>query len=344
MAIEMMITTAGLDALVDAQAGETTAIEVVEVGFTASAFTMAPTVTALPGEIKRIDTIGGTATSETVIHMTAQDSTDDVYDLRGIGLYLTDGTLFAIYSQPSPLFRKVSIAAFLFALDLTFAASVAGDIHFGDATFLIPPASETVKGVAKIATTAATDEGSDDESIVTPFKLKRRLDALATALGTDISGLADALFALLARTITGGGLVGGGGNLSASRVLTVNPAFAADVAAGTATDRAVTPAALSGLARSLGASGYCILPGTGGLRLQWGVVAVSSGVNSVTFSFPVAFANTCFRVFPTCEQSFENGDESDEPVTGYPVSASQGVITVSGDHNTANVAYFAIGV
>lgn len=41
-----------------------------------------------------------------------------------------------------------------------------------------PPASETVAGIAEIATQAETDAGTDDERIVTPLKLKTLVDAV----------------------------------------------------------------------------------------------------------------------------------------------------------------------
>lgn len=342
MAVQLLITQAGLDALVDAQAGETESIQVVEVGLTASAFTMAPTITAVPGEFKRIDTISGASASETILHMTAQDSSADVYDLRGIGLYLANGTLFAVYSQPSPLFRKVSIAAFLLALDIAFANGGSNAIVFGDASFLLPPATETIKGVAEIATAAETATGTDDNRIVTPLKLKQRLDALASAVGVDISGLTSALASLLARTIMGGGLVTGGGNLTASRTLTVAAALASDVATGTATDRAVTPAALSGLARSLGNNGYAILPGAGGLMIQWGAIAYPGG-GGATFNFPISFPNAAFRVIVSQESSLDDGDESDETLSAQPISAAQFSVTVPGDSAAASLAFVAIG-
>lgn len=182
--LPLVITTAGLDALVDAQAGATDAISIAQVGLTDQAFVAAPTLTALPGEFKRIASFSGEAVSETIIHMTAQDADDDTYDLRGFGLYLQDGTLFAAYSQADPIFRKVSIAQFLFSVDVVFGSSIADDIVFGDATFLYPPATESVKGVAEIATQAEVDAGLDDQRIVTPLKLAT---VLAQAFGAIVS-------------------------------------------------------------------------------------------------------------------------------------------------------------
>ncbi len=178
MSYTLTLTTAGLDALVDAQNGETDPIRVTEVGFTNQQVTIAPTLTALPGEIKRIDTISGTAVSETIIHMTAQDASEDGYSLRAFGLYLDDGTLFAVYGQATPIATKTPMVQLQIAFDIAFQDGIAGDIEFGDATFLFPPATETIKGVAEIATQQEVTEGTDDQRIVTPLKLASALAAV----------------------------------------------------------------------------------------------------------------------------------------------------------------------
>lgn len=217
MSFTLILTTAGLDALVNAQSGATEAIRITEVGFSGSAVTIVPTLTALPAEIKRIGAISGTAVSETVIHMTAQDSSADVYDLRSFALYLADGTLFAAYSQADPIISKAAVLNLQLAFDIAFQDSIAGDIEFGDATFLFPPATETVKGVAEIATQAEVDEGVDDQRIVTPLKLEARL--------------ADAFGAIVSATETDEGVA--------------EIATQAEVNAGTDNERMVTPLKLA---------------------------------------------------------------------------------------------------
>lgn len=308
--ILFMITSAGLDALVNAQAGGTDPIRVVSLGITANAFTMAPTITNLPGELKRIDAVAGQVVSETVIHMTAQDNSTDAYELRGLGLYLSDGTLFAVYSQPTPLFRKVSISFFLLALDLGFTNGIAGDIVFGDTSFLMPPASETVKGVAEIATDAEADAGTDDSRIISPRKAKRLLDALRAALtiefDADLAAMADGFDALLAaltaRTITGAGLVGGGGDLSANRVLGVDAASAAETAAGLIASKAVTPQGLIGALTQLGGwdAGNALfrIPGTPIIVMTGAMRALVTTELAAPIVFPVAFPNACLWVGP----------------------------------------------
>ena len=457
--VTMMVTQAGLAAFLAANAAHP--IVITQVGLTQSAFVVAPTIDALPGEFKRLAaSFSGDVVSETIIHMTAVDGTADIYDLRGLALYLDDGTLFAVYAQPTPIFTKVSIASFLLALDVAFANGT-GNISFGDAIFLLPPATETRAGMARIATNDEADGGTDDQTIISPLKLQRRLTALANVLteatdedltalanafdliiqsltartitgtglvtgGGDLSdsrtltvtaaseadvaaavatdkavtpasmaNLVNGVVALLARTISGSGLVTGGGDLSASRTLnvtaatggetiagtatdraitpaalfafrsaiafngsglvkgggnlalsrtlTVDAASSADVAAGSATDKAITPAALSGLARSLGQNGYAYLPGTGGLILQWGRFSAPANTTTNTL-FPVAFPTECFAVTP-CGGAAGGADSQDNP----PVLVTSGITrsgfaVFSADDTTAAMAYLAIGI
>ncbi|WP_306094954.1 gp53-like domain-containing protein [Qipengyuania flava] len=363
--IDLVITNAGLDALVDAQNGNTDAIEVVEVGLTETAFDPAPTLIALPGETKRLASVAGQSVAPDIIHMVALDATTEAYELRGIGLYLADGTLFATYGQANPIFIKVTIADFLLALDVRFSGDIAEDIIFGDSTFLYPPASETVKGVARLASQAMTDAGDDDETIVTPLKLASRLlpvlQAIAAEEAARISGdsdLADAIAqeivdrgsedtllqsaidALRAITITGAGLATGGGNLTANRQISVTAATGAEIAAGTSNAKAVTPQAIAGVPQTFG--GNCSIRGLGGAIFKTGTVSAAfPGGGGHTF--PAAFPNGCYRVLLTPLGDPDGGDEADETwwVTG--VSATGFNVAVGGDGNNITMAYLAIG-
>jgi hypothetical protein len=324
------------------------------VGITATAFTMAPTITALPDELKRLDTVSGESVSENVIHMTALDSSADVYDVRGIGLYLEDGTLFAVYAQESELFRKVAKTTFLFVQDLSFSSAIGGSIVFGDALFLNPPATETVAGVAETATQAEVDTGADDARIVTPLKLRVRLQAVIDALtgligdldadvSDQIDGLAAALAALTGRTITGAGIATGGGSLSANRTITVSAASAAEIAAGVAAGKAITPAGLSGLLRAIAPNGHAFIPGQGGLRLMWG--RFTSAANAVTpVSFPDSFATACFVVIADGVKN-SGADSQDNPAgVDYGSITASGFSVFSADDSSNACGYIALGV
>lgn len=379
--ITLVLTSAGLDALVNAQSGGTDPIMITQMGISDQAFVPAPTLEIVPGEFKRIGTVSGQSVSETVIHLTAQDRDSDTYDLKGFGLFLSDGTLFAIYSQPEPIIRKTSIGTFLFSVDVAFADTDAGAIEFGDATFLYPPASETVKGVAEIATQDEVDDGTDDERFVTPLKLAKIIaqlvggftsateaaegvielatqaetnagtddrraitprklatrlatilqaitaeqnarafgdDRLQAAIDGEVSGrtaadgdLQNLINALRARTITGSGLVTGGGNLTANRTLQVLAASAAEARAESVSNKALTPQSLAGFGRLYGQNGYATLPGTGGLIIQYGQFSISTN-SSRYVSWPIAFPEACYSA--VCDGAVTNYNSQDNAV------------------------------
>lgn len=180
-ALALTLTDAGRAALVDAEAGGTTAVVIAELGLTAAEFVAAPTLGLLPGEFARIAAVSGQAIDDATVHLVARDNGTDAYTVRGIGLYLSDGTLFGTYGQDAPLFEKVEVSSFFLAVDLTFAAGEAELIEFGDANFLNPPASEQVPGVAAFATFAEALAGLVADRTLTPAALAHVLQNYVAA-------------------------------------------------------------------------------------------------------------------------------------------------------------------
>jgi hypothetical protein len=235
-ALALQLTTAGL-AAVRAPAGTAKTV-IAQLGLTAQPFVAAPTLTALPGEFKRLDITSGVAAAPTVAHITAYDTSADVWSALGFGLFLEDGTLFATYSAAVPVLSKAGVAFALMAFDIAFNADVLAEITFGDATFVWPPATENTRGIAALASQAEVNAGADATKIVTPSRLKVLLDAA-------IAGINTAIGAVRAITVTGAGLATGGGDLSANRTITVTEATDADVTAGTSAAAVVTPRRLA---------------------------------------------------------------------------------------------------
>lgn len=350
--LQLMITQAGYAALFTG--GGTNAVQITQLGLTASGFVMAPTIDTLPGEFKRLDTIGGQAVAPNILHLTAIDASADTYDVRGFGLYLDNGTLFAVFAQATPIFRKVAATTYLHVQDVIFTDDIAGSIVLPPPNFQNPQASQTVKGVAEVATAAEASAGTDHQRFITPRTLKQLLDALSAAiaanidqLDNDLTGGIDALAALVtaltARTITGAGLASGGGSLAQSRTITVTAASAADVAAGTATDRAVTPAALAGLARQLTQNGYARLPGLGGLMLQWGRFTATPNATSSTL-FPLSFPLACFVVVPAGGVSGGVDSQDNPPVLVESSISASGFSVFSADDSSAGQTFIALGI
>jgi hypothetical protein len=125
------------------------------------------------------------------------------------------------------------------------------------------------------------------------------LKELADALGDDPNfattvNTALAARALASRQITGGGLVSGGGDLSADRQLIVLIASGAELNAGTANDKALTPASYAAGGGGTWDRGWTTLPG--GFIKQWATETVSaSGTSTIAGNvvFPVPFTQGC---------------------------------------------------
>lgn len=219
-ALELTITQAGYGALVNAESTGTDAVTITEVGVTSQAFVAADTLTALPNELKRIVTVGGIPTGPSTLNLLLRDSSADGYQMRGFALYLQDGTLFAAYGAPTVIVEKSPLVEMLITIDAAFTNVDAALIDFGDANFTNPAATETVKGVVELATQAEAEAGADLSRVITV----KVLDDVVRE-----------------RTVTGGGLVTGGGDLKGDRVLTVTEASEAEAVAGIDGSTAMTP-------------------------------------------------------------------------------------------------------
>jgi hypothetical protein len=186
MPFTLTVTTAGRAALVNAANNGTNAVLIAQAGLSATAVAPAPTLTALPGEIKRVATIAGEAVADDTIHVTIRDESNAVYTVRSIALYLADGTLFGIYGQADVLVEKSSQAMLLLALDVRFADIAATSLTFGDTNFLNPPATTETAGVAELATDAEASAGTDDRRAVTPRGLSFAMTARLASFGADL--------------------------------------------------------------------------------------------------------------------------------------------------------------
>jgi hypothetical protein len=179
MALKYQVTDAGRAALVNAANTGTLPVLVSQIGVTATAFTAAADGSnlALPGELKRLVTFGGSAVADDTIHVVIRDDSTDTYTLRGFGLYLADGTLFGLYGQADPILEKSAGAMMLLATDCIFADIDAASLVFGNTDFLNPPATVDVQGVVELATDAEAITGTDPVRALTPKSLLAALNA-----------------------------------------------------------------------------------------------------------------------------------------------------------------------
>lgn len=301
--LPLTITRAGMAKFTAAQLTAGLDLTIAAVGLTDQAIVAAPTLTALPGEFRRLTMVSGKQVGDAIVHMTMRDDADIGYTARGIGLFLADGTLFATYGQAEALFQKSARATFFAAVDITFPTSDITRLTFGATDFLNPPATTETMGVVELATLAEGKTGTDTRrvppvSVVTALllaleiSLRDLVDRLASAVTEATDGLA-------ARTIFGSGLVKGGGRNDTNRTVTVDAASATEVRLGTAADKAVTPKALAD-ARTLyvveSREGYRSL--SDGTIEQWGIADIGRTVEGVfTLTFPSPFPNECQGVF-----------------------------------------------
>ncbi|SON55534.1 hypothetical protein HDIA_1993 [Hartmannibacter diazotrophicus] len=130
-ALQMTITTAGLAAVIAAQGDglQATITEIAVGKGIASAggfvgYEPAETATALVSETARVPLISGQVLADEGFRVQAQvPATEDVYTIREIGVFLSDGTLLAVWSDPTRLVAATSpLADINFAVDLHLEA------------------------------------------------------------------------------------------------------------------------------------------------------------------------------------------------------------------------------
>jgi Putative tail fiber protein gp53-like, C-terminal len=142
-----------------------------------------------------------------------------------------------------------------------------------------------------------------------------------------------------------GDLLTGGGTLAADRTITLLKAVAADVSAGTADDKAITPLALAtAAAAGLTTNGYWQAPG--GLIVQWGQLRGNYVEGSVAVSFPIAFSAAPFAIIPAALNQTGN-NANDIHVQNVSRSASGATFYFNydgqGNNQIQGLDYLAIG-
>ncbi len=181
MALQLVITNAGRAAVIDQEDGGFRAVRIAAVGVSPTAIAAAATATTLPGEVKRIVSIAGEATATDVVHLTVTDESDASYAVRSFALYLSDGTLFALYGQADTIVEKSAHALLLLSIDVALAAIPAAAITFGNANFTNPAATTDRAGVVELATDAEVATGKDNARVLSAGAASRAYAGLAGA-------------------------------------------------------------------------------------------------------------------------------------------------------------------
>lgn len=324
-ALTITITRTGLERFTAAQLGSDIDLAVSSIGLTDADFVVAPTLDVLPGEFRRIQSVSGMTDGTNIVHITMRDEVEIGYTARGFGLFLDDGTLFAVYGQPDRLFEKSPLTTFLAAIDIAFPTVNLSSLKFGNTDFLNPPATTVTKGVVELATQAEADAGVDAQRVAPVQAMKstigkmialaittlsnsvdQRISTLGTAIGKTIDGLA-------ARTIATSGLVTGGGRNDTDRTLTVKAATAAELREGIVATVVATPGRLAEAGfvylieqKSDGASRYRRY--SDGLIEMSGISPLPASESAFTLNFPWPFAAECEGLFATIINSAQSND------------------------------------
>lgn len=180
-ALNLTLTTAGIAAIAAAIAPNGTPVTITKVGLASTysapiaAFNWSSVI-----QIKRV-TITSGSVSGGVVHIALNEEGTDAYTVKTIGLFTTvsgTDTLIGVYSQSSDILVKTANNACLFSIDVAITGAPPGSVTVGNTTFQFTQATETVRGVAEIATTSEALGLTDDTRIITPYKLGQVLPFL----------------------------------------------------------------------------------------------------------------------------------------------------------------------
>lgn len=268
--MDFVLTTAGLQALINVSETGTNAIELTHIGIGSGKYTPTKAQTALQSQIKTLRIIEGGQAGDNAIHVAARDADAVTYEAFEVGIFTSTGTLFAVTSQTTPIIQKTAAATALLAFDLKIVGAEARGVSFGNVSYSFTAGTTSRPGIVELATSAEVIAGTDTQRVVTPAGLQTRtatdartgLVELATdaevKTGTDKAravtpaGLKAALLSTYKATST---LVDAGTNDSTfvtpkslraleanvSRAGLIRIATESDIASGTSTSLAVTP-------------------------------------------------------------------------------------------------------
>lgn len=266
--MDIVLTTAGIQAVINAKETGTNAVTISEIGVGTGKYTASKEQTQLQAQVKRLPILEGGQAGDNAIHVACKDDGPGAYEVCEFGLFLSDGTLFAVYSQSTPIIAKQESSNLLLAIDMKLEGVSTGNVTFGDMSFSFTAATRENAGIVELATDEETQAGTDTQRVVTPASLKsltstaKRAGLIRTASeGEAKAGTEDAA-ALTPATLKGAAaseaetIEGKSGTLyvtplglrglkaTTGRNGLVELATEAEAKAGTDKERAVTPAGL----------------------------------------------------------------------------------------------------
>lgn len=195
----VVITSAGLAALVNAENNGTLPVKITKFGLGTGNYTPSADQTALQSKFKEITALSGGDVGDNTIHVTMSDTSSDAYTVNEVGVYLEDGTLFAVSSQPTgAILQKAAGSQGLLSVDLVISGGTSGITVEGDTNFFNPPATTQVAGVVKLASLDEIKTGTNSTKAVTPSGVfnfvktyvTEAIEALKTLLRKEIAAAA----------------------------------------------------------------------------------------------------------------------------------------------------------
>ena len=184
-ALGMIITNAGFAEIVNAEASGTAPVRLTGIGLGRGQYQASPEQTALADEFHRISTVWGGVTEGGIIHVSAIDDMPYDYEVFEVGIYTESGVLFAVYSQTTPIMRKVADSDAMLSFDLVLTNANPESVTLGDTNFALAPADVNRTGVLEIATLAEVLAATDNQRAITPAAL---LGAVPNGRPTELTG------------------------------------------------------------------------------------------------------------------------------------------------------------
>ena len=234
--MDIIVTAAGRQALINAAQTGMAPVVINRIGVGTGKYTPSATQTTLVAETKRLPIVEGGNAGDNSIHVAYRDSSTDSYSIYEIGLFLSDGTLFAVTSQTNAILQKTGTSTAFLVIDIAFTDVDITNLSFGDVTFSNPAANQENAGVVTIATNDEVIAGTDTQKVVTPASLASR-----TATATRI-GLVE--LATSAEGTTGTDTTRAMTPAATKATINARAASSTDTLSGTSTSLFVTPASL----------------------------------------------------------------------------------------------------
>nr|DAX85055.1 MAG TPA: LONG TAIL FIBER PROTEIN [Caudoviricetes sp.] len=195
----VVITSAGLAALVNAENNGTLPVKITKFGLGTGNYTPSADQTALQNQFKEIAALSGGDVGDNTIHVTMSDPSSDAYTANEVGVYLEDGTLFAVSSQPTgAILQKASGSEGLISFDFVVSGGTSAITVEGGTNFFNPPATTETAGVVKLASLEEIKTGTNSDKAVTPSGVfnfvktyvTEAIEALKTLLRKEIAAAA----------------------------------------------------------------------------------------------------------------------------------------------------------